>query len=99
MTTLTSRHDTRLDITQRIERTQASRDGPPSLAHAVERAAAALDDSVLKPVAPVEAGLAFQPRTLVAVLAYSYARQIYASAEIEKSLRCDANFRELSSGA
>ena len=98
MTTLTSRRHT--TTTRRLHESQAfTHTEPRSLEQAVEKAARALDENMLTPVAPVEAGLAFQPRTLVAVLAYSYARQIYRSADIEKSLRCDANFRLLGCGA
>ena len=98
MTTLTSRRHT--TTTRRLHESQAfAHTEPRSLEQAVEKAARALDENMLTPVAPVEAGLAFQPRTLVAVLAYSYARQIYRSADIEHSLRCDANFRQLGCGA
>ena len=66
-----------------------------SLAKAVEAAVRAVDSNTLTPVAPVDAGLALQPKALLAVLAFSYARQIYASSDIETSLRGDSNFRLL----
>ena len=66
-----------------------------SLAKAVEAAVQAVDSSTLTAVAPVDAGLALQPKALLALLAFSYARQIYASLDIETSLRGDSNFRLL----
>jgi transposase len=66
-----------------------------SLAKAVEAAVGAVDSDTLIPVAPVDAGVALQPKTLLALLTFSYARQIYASAHIETSLRGDSNFRLL----
>lgn len=67
----------------------------PSLAKAVQAAVHALDESTLRPVARRDAGLAFQPKPLLALLAYCYARQIYGSADIEDLLRRDVHFREL----
>ena len=92
--------------------------GAGSLAHAVEVAVRAVDDTRLVPVAPldaiasgtargltslipvapVDAGVALQPRTLLALLAYCYARQIYCSADIEACLRRDPNFCQLCHG-
>jgi len=66
-----------------------------SLATAVEAAVSAIDSDTLIPVAPVDAGLALQPKALLAVLTFSYARQIYASIDIETSFRSDSNFRLL----
>jgi len=63
-----------------------------SLAKAIEASAGGIDDRLLTSVAPADAGHALQPRTLLAVLAFSYARQIYASAGIEAVLRADCNF-------
>ena len=63
-----------------------------SLAHAIEAAAREIDARLLTAVAPVDVGHALQPRTLLALLAFSYARQIYASEEIENFLRADRNF-------
>jgi transposase len=61
----------------------------------VEEAVRAVDSNTLIPVAPVDAGPALQPRALLAVLAFSYARQMYASSDIETSFRGDSNFRLL----
>ena len=52
-------------------------------------------EAILRPVARRDAGLAFQPKALLALLSYCYARQIYASAEIEDVVRRDVNFRQL----
>ena len=72
--------------------------GARSLAHAVEVAVRAVDDTRLVPVAPLDAGLALQPRSLLALLAYSYAQQVYCSADIEAGLRRDPNFCQLCHG-
>jgi transposase len=54
-----------------------------------------IEEAALQPVARRDAGLAFEPRTLLALLSYCYARDIYGSAEIEDVLRRDANFRRI----
>jgi hypothetical protein len=72
--------------------TAATMNDHRSLANAIEGAAREIDASRLTSVAPVDAGHALQPRTLLALLAFSYARQIYASDEIESFLRADRNF-------
>jgi transposase len=46
-------------------------------------------------VARRDAGLAFEPRTLLALLSYCYARDIYGSAQVEDVLRRDVNFRQI----
>src|SRR5512139_1424763 len=66
---------------------------PWSLAHVVRAAVRAIDEGTLTPVAGNHAGPACQPRTLLALLSYSYAREIYSSTEIEQSLQRDAQFR------
>ena len=66
-----------------------------SLAQAVQAAVRTLDEATLRPVARRDAGLAFQPKALLALLSYCYARQIYASAEIEDVVRRDENLRQL----
>src|SRR5438132_243194 len=68
---------------------------PGSLAQSVQAAVRAVDEATLRPVARRDAGLAFQPKALLALLSYCYARQIYASAEIEDVVRRDVNFRQL----
>src|SRR2546427_11187362 len=58
-----------------------------SLAETLQAAARGLDTDRLRPVAPSDAGLACQPRTLLTLLAYCYASQIYGSSEVEAGLR------------
>ena len=69
--------------------------GPHSLAQAVQASVRTVDEHALRPVAQREAGLAFQPKTLLALLSYCYARQIYGSAHIEDDMARDAKFRQL----
>jgi len=69
--------------------------GPRSLPQAVREAVRSVDESTLHPVARLDAGLAFQPKTLLGLLTYCYAREIYGSAEIEDVLRRDTHFRQL----
>ena len=68
--------------------------GPRSLAQAVQTAVRTLDGRRLGAAGHRDAGPAHQPKTLLALLTYCYARQIYGSAEIEEVLRRDANFRQ-----
>ena len=69
--------------------------GPRSLAQAVQASVRATDERTLCPVARHDAGLAFQRKTLLALLSYCYARQIYGSAHIEDDMARDAKFRQL----
>ena len=48
--------------------------GPHSLAQVVQASVRAVDERTLYPVARSDAGLAFQPKTLLALLSYCYAR-------------------------
>lgn len=54
-----------------------------------------MDRKALRPLPSDGVPLAWQPTTLLTVLAYCYAQQIYGSAEIEALLRQDANLRPL----
>lgn len=65
------------------------------LASSVLDAVARVNPRTLQPVAPPDAGAAFQPRVLLAVLTYCYARGIYASEDVEAFLREDELFRLL----
>src|SRR6266487_6132283 len=69
--------------------------GPRSLPQVVQEAVRSVDESTLHPVARLDAGLAFQPKTLLGLLTYCYARQIYGSAEIEDVVRRVAYLRQL----
>jgi hypothetical protein len=55
----------------------------------------AINESDLRPVAPAAAGLAFRPRTLLALVTYCYANAIYGSEDIEAAMREDATFRRM----
>ena len=74
---------------------EAKASGRRSLTQAVRSAVRAIEEAVLRPVARRDAGLAFEPRTLLALMSYCYARDIFGSAEIEDVLRRDANFRQI----
>jgi len=69
--------------------------GPHSLAQAVQSSVRAVEESRLCPVARPDAGVAYQPKMLLALLSYCYARQIYGSAQIEDDMARDAKFRQL----
>ena len=66
-----------------------------SLTQAVRSAVRDIEEAALRPVARRDAGLAFEPRTLLALLSYCYARDIYGSAHVEDVLRRDVNFRQI----
>lgn len=70
-------------------------DTPTSLTQAVRTAVRATDERLLRFVARRDAGLAFEPRTLLALLSYCYARDIFGSADVEDVLRRDTHFRHL----
>lgn len=74
---------------------EAKTSGPRSLTQAVRSAVRAIEEAALHPVARRDAGLAFEPRTLLALMSYCYARDIFGSVEIEDVLRRDANFRQI----
>ena len=76
------------------ETDQATGTERPSLARAVQRAVRVIDDKSLRPVARGDAGFAFQPKTLLAITSYCYARGILGSLEIEDVMRRDAQFRQ-----
>lgn len=65
---------------------------PPTLAEAVQAAVQEIDQLRLQPVARPDAGIAFEPRAILAILSYCYARKIYGSAAIEDALRRDQGF-------
>ena len=52
-----------------------------------------VSEAELRPVAPLSAGVAVQPRTLLAFLTYYYATGVYASQDIEMIMRRDVTFR------
>jgi len=77
-----------------LEEHNVNADAPRSLAQAVQAAARAAE-SRLRPETAQHAGLAIEPRVLLALLSCCYARQIYGSAEVEQFLRGDAHFCQL----
>ncbi len=66
-----------------------------SLAEAVETAAREIEPSSLEPVPESGAGPAFQPRALLGLISFCYARQIYGSAAIATQLRGDSQLCRL----
>jgi transposase len=62
---------------------------------AVQAAVRDINAQNLRRVAPADAGIAFEPKTLLALLTYCYARRIYSSEDVEAVLRKDCGFREL----
>ena len=66
-----------------------------TLPKAIQSAVLTIDESTLRRVIRFDAGLAFEPKTLLAVLAYCYAREVYSSTSVEALLRRDVIFREL----
>ena len=69
--------------------------GRQPLTQAVRSAVSEIEEAALQRVARPDAGVAFEPRTLLALLSYCYARDIFGSAEIEDVLRRDVNFRQI----
>ena len=68
---------------------------PESLMKAVQAAVLDTDAESLQPVARPDAGVAYQPRTMLALLTYCYAREIYGSEAVEDVMRRDLDFRQL----
>jgi hypothetical protein len=69
-----------------------------SLTAAVLQAVDTISYGRLQPIASATAGVAYQPKTLLALLTYAYALGIYASSDVEAMMRGDANFRQLCAG-
>jgi hypothetical protein len=68
---------------------------PATLAEAVDAAVMGVERPLFKPAGPEVPGLAFQPRVMLAVLTYCYARQILSSSEVWSNLMRDAAFRKI----
>ena len=75
--------------------TTPSNPTPFSPLEAVRRTLAGVEEAELRPVASPQAGLAFQPRALLAITLYCHLHEIYGSGDIEDALRRDGLFREL----
>jgi transposase-like protein DUF772 len=76
------------------------RPGPESrtLLGDVQQAVRSTMEGDLRRVAPVQAGLAFQPKGLLSLLVYCYTTGTFSSADIEDLMRRDANFRNFCNG-
>ena len=68
---------------------------PHSPMKAVEAAIRTVYEAALTRVTPWDAGLAFQPKSLLALLTFWYAQQVYGSTEIASRLRADLALRQL----
>jgi hypothetical protein len=69
---------------------------PDSLVETVKAAVQQIAESSLRPVSAAYCGtLAFQPRVMLGLLTYYYARQIYGSLEIQNLMVRDTAFREM----
>src|SRR3954462_4666168 len=68
---------------------------PTSVLDAVQDAVRRMDIQNLRRVASPDAGLAFQPVALLALLTYCYAHEIYGSSQVEELMCKDASFRKL----
>jgi hypothetical protein len=73
----------------------SSSNTPSSLTQAVRAVVRRTDEATLRPIARRDAGFAYEPKTLLTLLSYCYARNIFASADVEDALRRDAIFRQL----
>jgi hypothetical protein len=63
------------------------------LAQTIQSAANAIDRATLKPVGSNGVPPAYQPKTLLTVVTYCYALQVFSSTQIEALLRHDGNLR------
>lgn len=97
MTTLTSsfRAARSLTLPSPAPPPDRTREAAASPTQAVQAAARAIPGGALQSVCARGAGLAFQPLTLLAVLSYCYAHEIYTSSDIEDLMYRDAHFRGL----
>ena len=96
MTTLEPKTNVRTSLARCPSKPCATGGAPSwSLAQSVQAAARTVDGNRLRSVAPLDGGLACQSRTLLTLLTYCYARQIYSSADVMALLRADVNFVQL----
>ena len=91
------RPNPKLDIPSRDApaRTEPLRTEPSSLIQAVQVAVQEIVEHTLWRVARTDTGLAFRPRSLLAVITYCYAREVYGSEAVEDLIRRDTEFRQL----
>ena len=69
--------------------------GPQTLTQTVCAGVEKVDERALQPVAAGRASPAFQPKFMLALLTYSYARQIYGSKAVERLMAGDPAFCEV----
>ena len=81
-----------LNLTATVHSTTSA---PSSLIQAVQTAVRQVDEGALRTVFHRDARLAFRPKTLLALLCFCYARQIYGSTDIKNMLSRDVNFCRL----
>ncbi len=84
-----------LTLPQFPQSNDRARDAAASPAQAVQVAARAIARNVLHPVCSPAAGVAFHPRSLLAVLTYCYVSEVYSSTDIEELMRRDTHFRSM----
>ena len=68
---------------------------PETLMKTVQAAVLETDQESLRRVARPDAGVAYQPRTLLALLTYCYAREIYGSEAVEAIVLARVDERNL----
>jgi len=96
MTTLEPRTNVRPSVTRHLPAPDhCTAAEPRSLVQAVQATVRTVDEGTLRPTFHRDARLAFRPKTLLALLCFCYARQIYGSTDIENVLGRDVNFRRL----
>src|ERR1051325_3624009 len=98
MTTLEPRTNLRPNVSFSLPQFGAvpshdSRAGSETFTETVRNAVRGVAESGLRPVARRDSGLAYQPRALLALLTYCYAKEIYGSADIERVMQKDTLFR------
>ena len=82
-------------VTLELPKTERPLSEPPSLTQVVQEAVRGIDEDALHRVARLDAGLVFQPKALLGLLVYCYARETYSSEEVEDMLRRDKPFRDI----
>jgi hypothetical protein len=84
-----------LGFAKTVSSSPARSEQPTSVLDAVQDAVRRMDIQTLRRVASPDAGLAFQPVALLALLTYCYAHEIYGSSQVEELMCKDASFRKI----
>jgi transposase len=100
MTTLEPRTNLRPNVSFSLPEfgstpTNDSRTAPGTLTETVRNTVRGVAENTLRPVTRRDSGVAHQPRVLLALLTYCYARGIYGSTDIERVMHKDKLFRAL----